>query len=115
MADGSPTIDHSGAIPVDQIRRTRQDFPNCALTYQVELECDGPRGLAALAEASASAGFELASLRYFQSGRIFVDLIDDRRGNLELFDDRLRRTAVVLRWTTLIDLNSTETSTSRTE
>ena len=103
MADG--TVAHFCApdpVPVDQIRRTRRDFPDCRLTYEVQLASDGWPALARLADACGAAGLELISLRCHPNGAIFCLLGDPGRADLDLLASRFGQGLTVTRWATII-------------
>ena len=91
-----------GIIPVAQILRTRRDFPKSQLSFEVQLQCNGWAGIAGVAEACATAGLELISLKYLASGIMLCTLNDCRTVDFHRFMASLERFAVVSRWTTLI-------------
>ncbi|MFO1175216.1 MAG: hypothetical protein U1E48_08420 [Paracoccaceae bacterium] len=103
MADGTHDINGAAAgVPVDHVLRTRRDFPGCRLSYEIQIEGAGWRGLAALAEACDAAGLELLTLRCHASGTIFCALGDDGSADLGLLARRLGQAGVLAGWTTLV-------------
>jgi len=103
MADGSHDGNcRAGAVPVAQLLRTRADFPDRRLTYEVQLAGLGWHGIAALASACAAAGLQLMSLRCAGNGQAFCALCDDGTADLDRLSAGLCGTAQITGWTTLI-------------
>ncbi len=103
MADGNlGTIGAAAVLPVDTIRRTRQDFPGRRLSYEIQLESDGWRGLAALAQACDAAGLKLVTLKCVANGNIFCALADDGSADLDALARGVQAAGTVSGWTTLV-------------
>ncbi|MBS0564827.1 MAG: hypothetical protein JSR87_10235 [Proteobacteria bacterium] len=103
MADGTlAPIPAAAPIPVEQILRTRQDFPGCRLTYEVQLDSGGWPGLAALAAACAAAGLRLVTLKALGNGTIFCALGDDGTADLAALGRALGPALTIAGWTTIV-------------
>ncbi len=103
MADETAASDCAlESVPVDQIRRTRRDFPDCRLTYEIQVEGDGWPALARLADACGAAGLTLISLKCHSNGTIFCLLGDQGRADLDLLASCFGHGLTVIRWATII-------------
>lgn len=87
---------------VEDIARSRRDFPNSQLSFQLEFSYDGPADLAALCQAVAGTGLTLVELRAGANGIVHCSLIDDGRTALPLVLQGLGSSITLNRWTTQI-------------
>lgn len=103
MADGHfHGIGNAAAIPVEQILRTRKDFPGCSLTYELHLSGTDWRRIGALATACDAAGLQLISLRCLANGQAFCALGDNGAADLGRLSDGLQAAPEITGWTTVI-------------
>jgi hypothetical protein len=104
MADGSPpeTTEFT-AIPLAQIAETRRSFPNRALSYEALFTVEGLQAVAALADACATAGLAMGTMRCGPNGAHCV-LHDAGNADLGALAEVLvtARGLRLDRWTTVV-------------
>ena len=103
MADGNfGDVSNANAVPVAQILRTRADFPDRSMTYELRLTGADWSGIAALCAACKAVGLRLVSLRCSGSSYAFCVLGDDGSVDLDCFSKELPASLEITSWTTLI-------------